>query len=82
MSNSICADANCTIRYLYDKNGKNFNSCPAVLFQNEENIEGDWKINQAVNNPILLNYYNVNWQRSEIINNNNNQVELILYFAE
>ena len=21
MSNSICADANCTIRYLYDKNG-------------------------------------------------------------
>lgn len=67
---------------LYDKNGKNFNSCPAVLFQNEENIEGDWKINQAVNNPMLLNYYNVNWQRSEIINNNNNQVELILYFAE
>ncbi len=62
---------------LYDKTGKNFNSCPAVLFQNNNGTV----INQAINNPILFNNYKVDWQRSEIINNNNTEVELILYFA-
>lgn len=66
---------------LKDFNGKNFNLCASELFQDEINFGNGWQTTQAVNNPIYLNYLNVNWQDSQIINQRQQPVQIILYLA-
>lgn len=57
---------------LFDFNGKNFNLCASQKFFNT----------QSVNDPIYLNHYSVNWQMSRIINQNNNPIQINLWFQK
>ncbi len=66
---------------LYDKNGKNFDLCNALLFKNQMVVDGGRTTTRAINNPIYFNYLDVNWQESLIVNGTT-EIEIILYFAK
>lgn len=66
---------------LYDKNGKNFNLCNALLFKNQMLVGGGRTTTRAINNAIYFNYLEVNWQESSIVNGTTDTL-IILYFAK
>lgn len=66
---------------LYDKNGKNFDLCNALLFKNQMLVGGGRTTTRAINNAIYFNYLEVNWQESSIVNGTTDTL-IILYFAK
>lgn len=64
---------------LYDNNGRCFENINTNLLLTITNQGVAYK---QINNPILFNYINIDWERSTIINNSNNEIyTLTFYFS-